>query len=217
MPECNYCEESFDDEEAYLRHLEKAHGDELSRVDRRRVEGVGSDDEGFNVGVAVLGLVLLGAVGLVASLVLLTGGSSADGEPTNLGAVHEHGTMEVVIDGEAVNLSEGEYVRYDEEPYFHFHGGEYDQYGAHVWHTHGEGVTLQYALGTLGFEVNDEGTVFEADARTYDDADPDTTVEITVNGEPVEPAEYELRGVGPLGEAAAGQGDDVVVEVATEE
>jgi len=38
MPDCNYCDESFADDESYVAHLGDAHRDELSRIDRRRVE-----------------------------------------------------------------------------------------------------------------------------------------------------------------------------------
>lgn len=43
MPECKYCGESLADDEAYLAHLEDAHDDELSRIDRRRVEAAGAE------------------------------------------------------------------------------------------------------------------------------------------------------------------------------
>lgn len=39
MPECNYCSESYEDEQRLATHLIKSHGwEELSRIDRRRVE-----------------------------------------------------------------------------------------------------------------------------------------------------------------------------------
>ena len=37
MPDCDYCEESFADEDAYLDHLADVHEGELGAIDRRRV------------------------------------------------------------------------------------------------------------------------------------------------------------------------------------
>jgi hypothetical protein len=38
MPDCDYCEETFEDEDSYLEHLEASHADELSRIDQRRID-----------------------------------------------------------------------------------------------------------------------------------------------------------------------------------
>jgi hypothetical protein len=61
MPECDYCEEAFDDEDGYLDHLAAEHEADLGAIDRRRVEAHDADDGG--------GL-SLGPVVLVALLVL---------------------------------------------------------------------------------------------------------------------------------------------------
>lgn len=46
MPDCDYCGESFDGEDAYLNHLADEHMGELGPIDRRKVEehGGGTDD-----------------------------------------------------------------------------------------------------------------------------------------------------------------------------
>ncbi len=49
MVECDHCGESFDNEFAYVEHLEAAHEDEMSRIDRRRIESVGDDGTSGNV------------------------------------------------------------------------------------------------------------------------------------------------------------------------
>ncbi|WP_049926346.1 hypothetical protein [Halopiger goleimassiliensis] len=47
MPDCDYCDASFADEDAYLSHVGSEHADELGRIDRRRAAEHGSleDDD----------------------------------------------------------------------------------------------------------------------------------------------------------------------------
>lgn len=217
MPDCDYCSDSFESEDEYLTHLKTDHEGELSRIDQKRVDGVEADtDDGFeiNVGIAVIiGVFLL--TGAAVAMILWPTGGAAEG-PHSQGSVHEHGTMDVVIEGEELALANDiEFV--DNDGYFHFHGYEQGQYGENVWHLHGQDVSLQYALDTLGIEVNDEGTVLTYNGTTYDASEAGTTVQIEVNGEPVEPAEHLLSGAGPEPEAASGAGDDVRVVVETDE
>ena len=61
MPDCNYCDASFEDESAYVEHLGEAHDDELSRIDRRRVDAAATDDDRSR-------LLLYGALGVVVLL-----------------------------------------------------------------------------------------------------------------------------------------------------
>lgn len=209
MPECSYCGDTVPDEEAYLAHLDEEHRDELGRIDRRRVEAREQETTRrvSPLAIAVFAILLVGA-----GAALLFVGGEEDGEPTYDPSVHVHGTMTVTIDGTEVPLSESaEFVENDE--IFHFHGYEMDRYGEHVWHIHGTDVTLQWALATLGIEVDEEGTTVRYDGETFDDDDPNTTVTILVNGDPVDPGTYELDGVGPEDQAAAGAGDDVEITV----
>ena len=213
MPQCSYCGDSFSDEEALLHHLDTDHREELGRIDRRRVESLGSEDDA-NRKVVAIGAVALLLIGLGAVLLVIGGDDSP--EPTPNPSVHEHGTMSIVIDGDELPLSESpDFVENDQ--IFHFHGYEMDEYGAHVWHIHGTDVTLQWALSTLGIEVNDAGTTLTYDGETYDDADASTSVDIRVNDESIEPGSYFLEGVGPESAAAAGDGDDVVIIVERDE
>lgn len=215
MPDCDYCGESFDDEESYLGHLQAEHDGELSRLDQRRVDESDEDEDGFPVGAAILGGTLVAAFAVVVIIVVTMGGSGGGGDgPSNLGSVHEHGSMEVTIAGETLDLNSEEFLLQDD--FFHFEGNEL-QSGVDIWHTHGEGVTLQYALETLGISVNDDGTVLTYDGTTYRADDSGTEIVIEVNGESVDPAEYEPDGVGPVEEVANGGGDRIVVEVRTTE
>lgn len=190
MYECDYCEESFEDEGAYLGHLGASHRDELGRIDRRRVAAHEGDDEGLPIGAGPLalgGIVLVGVV-LIGVQFVLAGGNGGGGNggdgPTNLWGVHYHGTIDATIGGEPVDFSRDEYQLQADA--FHFENGDGDR-----WHGHAEDVTLAYAMGTLDIEVT-ESTVTH-DGTTYRADDPDTTVIVEVNGESVTPSEYVLQ------------------------
>jgi hypothetical protein len=86
MPDCRYCDETFADEEGLLGHLGETHREELSRIDRRRVESFEADDGRPRAvvygGIAVVVVVLAVAVYLT---VLQGGGDPVPGaEPTGL-------------------------------------------------------------------------------------------------------------------------------------
>jgi hypothetical protein len=216
MPECTYCQESFDGEEAYLDHLRTDHEEsELSRIDRRRV----SDDdggEGLPTGPLILGGLLLFTI-LVTAYVMLflnTGPSVAGGlptvpseaeqQPTDVGSVQSHGTIDVVIDGRQLNFSRPSFYRESQYPAFFFQSQ--DPY----WHAHARGVTLEYAMATVRVAVND--TAVRYDGTVYRNSDPDTTVSITVDGEDVAPSSYVLSGPSDTSDARQGDHVEIVVE-----
>lgn len=186
MPECRYCDASFDDEATYRDHLREAHEGELGPIDRRRAATAPSAS--LPVGPLAIAVVVLAAAGVVGYVVFLSGGagSGAGDDPRNVGSVHYHGTIEVVIDGHQVDFSRPEYQQPREHPAFHFEGGDGDR-----WHVHAQGVTLAYAMDTLGIGVAADAVTFQG--TSYGSADPDTTVAVTVHGGPVTPAEYVLR------------------------
>lgn len=212
MEECDYCGETFRDEGALLEHLDAAHYEELGRIDRRRVDerkgGGGERDLGPY---AIVFVVLLSAA-IVAYVVFGVGGSSgpsnANGaipapERTPFGSgVHEHGTMEVVILGDGIDFSQDRYQVADSA--FHFENGN-----GRIWHTHAQGITVQYALWTLGIGVTGDAVIF-GDV-TYEDGQ-EYDVSITVNGEPVDPTSYVLQGVQDPNQAQQGDSVRVVVE-----
>lgn len=195
MPEeCRYCGATFQEEDAYLDHLAADHRDELGPIDRRRIESRESEDGGAPVAIYVAAI-LVGAVLLGLVYFAAFAGDGGEG-PYDYGAVHYHGTLAVTIDEEALDWSEERFV--DNDDAFHYHPDDDTR-----WHVHARGVTLAYALSTLGIEVTESTLTFEG--TTYDDADPDTTVSVTVDGESVTPAEYVLE-----------DGDRVEVVVETE-
>lgn len=209
MYDCDYCAADFDDESAYLDHLASDHEGELGPIDRRKVGDAGEgDDGGLPTGPLVLAGVIGASLALVAYVVLAFGGggggvtyTGAEQTPDAVGTAHEHGTIEVTIGGEQLDFSRERYQVADER--FHFENGD-----GRVWHTHATGVTLEYAMATLGIEVTADTVTYQE--FTYVDGDG-ANVTVAVNGEPVDPTRYVLEGVS----SATGEGGDHVVIEAT--
>jgi len=213
MTDCEYCSESFADEESYLAHLESEHEGELSAIDQRRVEDVSTDETSGSIGMVVIAVVMLGSFAVVGYVAFFSGGGSGQDGPH--GSAHEHGTIAIEVDGERLNLLKPTLSNQNNQ-HFHSHGGE-DRIepGLFLWHKHSQGVSLKFALGTYGIDVSDDGSEITIGNETYDDSDPNTEVDILVNGESVEPGSYDISGVEVSG-ARAGDGDDIRVEIQTE-
>lgn len=214
MEECDYCGESFGDEEALLAHLDAEHAGELGRIDRRRVEDFRGDDAPRDVGPYAIAFVVFISAAVVAYVVFGVngggGGSNAIPAPARTpggGSVHQHGTMEMVVLGEEVDFSQAQYqVGATGNPHFHFENGN-----GRIWHAHTRGVTLQYALWTLDIGLTADGVTY--DGTTYTDGEG-YNVTVTVNGEPVDPASYVLEGVQDPNSAGEGDAVRIVVEEA---
>jgi sulfur carrier protein ThiS len=191
--ECSHCGASFDDEETYLRHLLDEHADDLGPIEQRRVATLGSDDEGPDAVVYAAAIGALVLVGLLAYVLFPLGdgaagtgasdGGSDGGEPHDLWSVHYHGTITVTIGGQELDFSRREF-QMQADP-FHFENRDGEQ-----WHVHAKGVTLSYAMETLGINVTANTVTY--DGTTYGD-DSSETVVVEVNGEPVGPDEYVLQ------------------------
>ncbi|MFC4406666.1 MoaD/ThiS family protein [Haloarchaeobius iranensis] len=194
MHECDHCSESFEDEEPYLEHLRDEHADDLGPIEQRRVDALDDGDDGLPgfvyAAAAVVGLVLLGGV----AVGLLGGGGgggpstlndSAPQQPTNIGGPHHHGGMTVTIDGRSLDFSQPEFQRARENPAFHYERGNGGR-----WHVHARGVTLEYALESLGIDVAPEALAFEGTVYRTGEGD---TVRFVVNDQPVDPTTYELQ------------------------
>lgn len=220
MPDCDYCEESFGDEQSYLEHLRADHEGELGTIDKRRVEEEfeSGGEGGLPTGPLVLGVTLVAAVGLVAFIVFIAGnGGGGSGTVNDISveqmpgdvsrSAHGHGPINVSINGVEIDFSQAEYQRPRRFSAFHFEGGN-----GEIWHKHATGVTLEYAMATLGFEVSEDSVTIGG--ITYNDSDPGTSVSVTVNGEPVDPATYELQGASTQN---AAEGDFIRITVTTED
>jgi len=208
MEECSYCGQSFDDEAAYLAHLADEHSGELRAIDRRRIDQHDDGgDGGLPTGPLVLGVVFGVAVLLVVYVTLFMGGGGSAADVGQPGSVHEHGTINVTIDGQTVDFSQPRYqVSETGNQRFHFEGG------TAIWHKHATDVTVEYALDVHGIEVSEDSVT--VDGTTYRESASGTEVVIEVNGEPVDPSEHVLQGAAEA--STAEQGDHIRVVVRTE-
>lgn len=206
MPECDYCDASFDEEDAYLDHLAAEHEGELGRIDRRRVADR-RREQGLDVPPTVIY-----AVGGIALLALVAGAVyylvGVFGGPEPIEGGDEHGTIELVIDGNRTNFDQ---PRYRDPPGhgFHFHRG-----APETWHMEpadGQRMTLSEAMAQLGIELTETRLVI--DGEEYDAAQPGVELTVEVDGEPVDPEERYLYGA--QNPANSDQGDHVYIEVQT--
>lgn len=215
MVDCDYCGASFEGEDAYLEHLGDAHQGELGSIDQRRVEdhGGGSGGSSIPTGPVILVGVIGFALAIVVYVVMFMGGGGSGGEPITIngidvdqspatGTAHEHGTINVTIDGQRIDFSQSEYQGAANS--FHFENGN-----GRTWHKHSQGVTLEYAMATLGIAVSGDSVTFEG--TSYRDGE-NAAVVVEVNGDPVDPSSYVLQGT----QADNGQdGDHVRIVVRT--
>ncbi|WP_323674726.1 hypothetical protein [Halorubellus sp. PRR65] len=222
MTDCEHCSESFEDEAAYLRHLDDEHPGEMGPIERRRLDELGGGDGGPSMPLVVAGIAV-GALLLAVILYTLTIGGSGSGNgselgelgpapdpphelgpagtdevyrPYSVGSAHEHGPISVNVDGQQIDFRKPEFQHPREMRAFHFESGE------RRWHSHARGVTLEYALEATAFGVTN--TSFAYDGVVYREGSnaqgPDgwevvtgATVVYEVNGEPVAPETYVLQ------------------------
>jgi hypothetical protein len=182
MPECDYCGASHDTEGAHLDHLESEHYDELGPIDKRRVDDR-NEGSGFPTGPVAVGVVLLAAVGIVGYVVFVLGGTGA-ASVGQAGTAHYHGTIEMTVLGNDVDFSRDRYQLRDDR--FHFEGGDGTR-----WHAHATGVTFQYAMNALGFDV-ELGPKTLVAGDTYTDGEGYEVV-FEVNGNEVTDLNYVLK------------------------
>ena len=182
MPECDYCGASHDTEGAHLDHLESEHYDELGPIDKRRVDDR-NEGSGFPMGPVAVGVVLLAAAGIVGYVVFVLGGTGA-ASVGQAGTAHYHGTIEMTVLGNDVDFSRDRYQLRDDR--FHFEGGDGTR-----WHAHATGVTFQYAMNALGFDV-ELGPKTLVAGDTYTDGEGYEVV-FEVNGNEVTDLNYVLK------------------------
>ena len=116
---------------------------------------------------------------------------------------YESGTVEVTVDGEAVDLTADRFQaeHADEDVRFHLHEGD------ELWHMERERVTFATAIDLLPrFAYAREGGahVVTVDGTTYDGREPGTEIAFRVDGGSVDPTRYEVQ-----------DGDHLVVAVTT--
>ena len=117
-------------------------------------------------------------------------------------AAHDHGSLDIVIDGQLTDLDQPRF--HDLHPEFHIHPGHGNR-----WHHHPrtladmfsfELLTLNEALTAMGAEFRDNTLTF--DGAVYDTTDPTVTITLRVNGVDVDPDNHVI-----------GDGDHITVEI----
>jgi hypothetical protein len=185
MTDCDYCGESFSSDAAYDKHLEKEHFDELGPIDKRRLGGTESDDDGIDPAPIALGGVVLAAAAIVGYVVFVANAGPNIGAP---GSAHYHGPITVTVDGERVDFSQAKYQRPSSplhDTRFHFEGGD-----GQTWHSHARGMTLGYGMEAIGIPVTDDSVTYQN--TTYTDGE-NAQVSVLVNGNDVKPKTYVLK------------------------
>lgn len=110
MPDCEYCDATFDGETEYVEHLAATHDGELSTIDQRRVQQHETADSGGRpvgtyVGV-VVALVLVAGLGYAGVTALGSGGSSGGSS----GGAAETGPLGLPLQGDDPALQRVERV-----------------------------------------------------------------------------------------------------------
>lgn len=136
-----------------------------------------------------------------------TDGNDDDEEKTEVEIVDAKGDIEIVIDGSPVDLSADRFqAEHAEDDAYQFHLHEGDDY----WYMEGpERVTFGEAIDYLPhFEYARENgdDVVTFDGTVYDAGESETVVTFVVNGDEVDPTEYELW-----------DGDELLLEISTGE
>lgn len=99
---------------------------------------------------------------------------------------HPHGQLDVTVDGEPVDFTKEKYVLASDR--FHFHGDE----NASRWHGHSLNLTVAYAVSTFpGMNMTADSLTYNG--TTYRSNGTGTAVDVTVNGQPVDPESYVLK------------------------
>lgn len=144
---------------------------------------------------------------LVCVVGLLAGGGCTGVGPTasEEDEFHETGSIEVAVDGTQVDLSDNRFQAEhnpDHDVRFHLHEDD-DR-----WHMERERVAFATAIDLLphfAYDRTNGTNVVTVDGTTYDQADPDTEIAFFVDGDEVEPTEYEVQ-----------DGDHLLLAVRTE-
>ncbi len=229
---CDYCDGSFESRKAEIDHVLDEHRDEITSHEKDELkrernqlsdEGNGRDSHEVmkTAGIAVLAVVLFAGIGyaLVSTGVVNFNVEEPDpGSPASMGpagSTHAHGEMEVVINGEPVDLNQDQYTHQDNLA--HIHAGE-----PGIIHKHATGATWGYFFDTINWDVHadEQGSLcFEMDTGDqYCDSDGDLS--ITMNGQeiasPEELLNRDIQGVQQVQGAAAAGGDDLRIEYSTE-
>lgn len=179
MVDCDYCGESFDGEDAYLDHLAASHEGELGAIDQRRVDGQTSDGEsGLSLGIVIVGVLVVLAIGLAVYVTQLFGGGSVDPDGIEAADPNETGDAALLSAAEQFpsegreHVQPGTDIQYNQTPplsgthYAEWSGGgfyeEPQAYGNLVHSLEHGAVVVYYAPGALEQSGGDDETAEES-------------------------------------------------------
>lgn len=111
--------------------------------------------------------------------------------PKDHKSIHIHGFLTFSINGQRRDYDQTRYYeKKTGNKHFHFHErSDKDT----LWHVHSKNLSLQYALNSLpDININGKPTV-TINGTTYDASDSETSIEVTVGNEVVDPKTYILK------------------------
>ncbi len=201
---CDHCGETFDSRRAEIDHVLADHGSDLTSHERDALKrernelpdtsGSVADRLPIGRGTAMaalfLGLAAVVLYGMVsAGVVSFTAGGSPSGTataPTSVGpagSTHEHATFSVSVAGDRIDFSRQRYQMQANR--VHFEAGD----GTTI-HKHATGVTIGYALDTLGLGINASCLQVHGDAY----CEPAGDLAVTVDGSDIDaPTDHVIR------------------------
>lgn len=182
---CDQCDKEFNTEEGLNQHKHDKHGVKQEkkeikkeREEQRKVEidkkVKGKKTKKWIIVAAVIVALIAGGYFVATSLPKSSG--TVVGPP---GSTHTHQDMKVYINGKAIDFSLPKYQLRSRA--VHFEGGD-----GFVIHTHATGMTLAYALNTLGIKLDECLTV---DGVRYCNSS-NSTLKIYVNGAQISDVNY---------------------------
>lgn len=191
MDSCSYCSSDFETTDELNKHLAQEHKDELSRLDERQLKNEGHlqtkntvlTKTNFLIGAVFV--VFLGLFSFGFYVIVTPDDANGNTQPTAHGTVHYHGQMTATVNGEQIDFSKSQYQLQSDA--FHFENRNGDR-----WHIHAQDVTLKYALGTLGFNISNDGETVTFKGETYTENDSEE-VTILINGNEVTLSQYKIK------------------------
>lgn len=203
---CEYCDASFGSRRDEINHLLDEHDDELTSHDRDELKrernklqdngnGRNHKDLMKTAGVGVLAVLLFAGIGyalMAAGYISFSLDSGATGGMGAPGSTHEHMPFTVIVNGEQIDFSQPKYqVGQTQNQHVHFEQGD-----GSTLHKHATGVTLGYAMESLGMKINSTCLTLDT-GETYCEGDGGELT-VTAGGKEVDdPASYVLQnGVG---------------------
>lgn len=195
--ECGDCNETFNSRAELVEHRLDKHDDDMNSHERdelkRELNSLqaqqSSDSTSYRpVVMSVVALLAIAGIGytLFASGVIsfsASGGTpTATGNAASIGpagSTHEHMSFGVIVDGEEINFALPKYqIGQTQNQHIHFEGGDGD-----IIHKHATGVTIKFALQTLGMDINSSCLTLDT-GETYCEGE-ESTLEVTAGGEEV--------------------------------